>query len=371
MGIRDILKNMWSYQPPSKDELKEPISGGNSWIARKELNARIDTMVNNIGLENQDLDQYVYDEYFLMLFQKNYFVNLFDIETDDVEFKKCWNLFVELCFWFGEAAIINNGIEGMDDTTSLVPVYLKEKKYRPLGDVDKDFTYYFGAPILPMMGDSKFQSKNPTSWGFKELKNKGEFVYGKWNTQCYGAWVWMYKFIKFQKHLMYLTHGSAALQKEIMYFKINNTDTSDYEIKQVYNPKVNIIPILGVNWEDGAKLTNRWGTDKISSEKSMLINDVYDWHIQKYYELFGRKWNVDAKPERNITKEVEASQEQFDVLINETKKYMEIALKECKEKFNVEGEFKSEIKDMSNENETPNNSDNGKVSESTGTQNQQ
>lgn len=340
MSIKEKLKNIWSYQPPSKDELKQPLDGGNNFVVQQEFKARFRNMMESIDLSNTDLDNVVYDEYFLMLFQKNYFVNLFDIKTEDKDFKKCWNLFVELCFWFGEAAIINNGIEGMDDTTNLIPVYLKEKQYTPLGDIQKDFSYYIGAPILPMMGDSKFNIKKPDTWGMKEIKNKGEFVYGKWNTQAYGAWVWMYKFITFQKHLMYLTHNSAYLQKEMMFYKVNNKKTSDAEIKHLYNPKTNIVPIMGVNWDDdGSSLENRWEVDTPSSDKSMIINEVYDFHIQRYYELFGRKLNVDAKKERNITSEVEASQEQFDILINETKKYMEIALQECKEKFGKEGEF--------------------------------
>lgn len=139
---------------------------------------------------------------------------------------------------------------------------------------------------------------------------------------------------------MYLTTGSAYLQKEIMFYKVNNTSTVDDEVKMLYNPKINIVPTMGINWENGdEELENRWMTDKLSHDSTMTINDVYDWTISKYYELFGRKYNIDFKKERNVSGEVEASQEQFDILINETKKYMEIALKQCEEKFGKKGEL--------------------------------
>lgn len=340
MSIREKLKNMWSYQPPSKDELKQPLTGGNNFQVQKEFQARINNMLSSIDIANDNLDNVVYDEYFLMLFQKNYFCNLFDIKTDDIDFHRAWIIFVELCFWYGEAAFINQGIEGIEDTTNIVPVYIKDKKYDAIGNINKNFEYYIGSAILPLMGDSKMWKAKPQFDG-KALVNKNDFVYGKWNTQAYGAWVWMYKFIKFQKDLMYLTHGSAYLQKEMMFYKINNTDTIEDEVKVLYNPKINIVPTIGINWDnkDKTALENRWMSDKLSSDPTVVINEVYDWHMDKYYELFGRKHNVDFKKERNVSSEVEASQEQFDVLINETKKYMEMVLKECKEKFGKSGEL--------------------------------
>lgn len=76
--------------------------------------------------------------------------------------------------------------------------------------------------------------------------------------------------------------------------------------------------------------------------------------MDKYYELFGRKHNVDFKKERNTTSEVDASQEQFDVIINETKKYLEIALKECETKFGKKGRFKIDV-EFDNRNKEENN----------------
>lgn len=344
MGIKEKFKNLWAYQPPSTDTLKQPLDGGNNFQVQQEFLARMNNLLSSIDTGNMNIDNVVYDEYFLMLFQKNYFVNLFDIETEDNDFKRVWNIFVELCFWFGEAAIINNGIEGVDNGTNLIPVYIKNKSYTPIGNIEKDFEYYLGAPILPMVGDTKFNFKNSDTWKLKSFKNKGDFVYGKWNSQGYGCWVWMYKFIKFQRELMFLTHNSAYLQKEIMFYKVNNKSVVNNEIKQLYNPKSNIVYEMGVNWEGDGKMENRWNVETPSNDKSMLINEVYDWHIQKYYELFGRRNNIDFKKERNITDEVNASQQQFDILINETRKFMEISLNELKTKFGKEGKFLIDIK---------------------------
>lgn len=347
MNLKEKLKNMWSFQPKSEsgEKLGEVLTQGNSFTIRREFEARVNNMLNQIDLSNTNLDSVVYDEYFLLLFQKNYFVNLFDIETSDDNFRKCWNLAVETAFWYGDFAIINRGISGDKESTNLIPVYVAKKTHTPLGDIEKDFEYQYSSRIIPMMGDSKLQSKTPDIKHLGNLiKNNDDFVYGRWNTQAYGAWVWMYKFIKLQKELMYLTTGSAYLQKEILFYKINNTSTVNDEIKMIYNPKMNIIPTMGINWDKtSGELENRWMSDKLSHDPTMTINDVYDWTIQKYYELFGRKMNIDTKRERNISSEVEASQEQFDVLINETKKYLDVALNECKEKFGVEGVMKIDI----------------------------
>lgn len=341
MGIKDIIKNMWSIQPPEENNLTQPMSGGNNYTVQQELKARIRNLYQNPSFGNGDLENTVYEEYYLMLFQKNYFVNLFDIETDDQEFRMAWNMFVENCFWYGDGALVNEGIKDVENGSMIVPVYIKERNYNKLGYLDKDFEYYYTAQILPMMGDSKMWKQKP-DLNLKAIKNKSEdYVYAKWNMQGYGAWVWMYKFIKFQRELMFLTHGSAYLQKEIMFYKINNMDTVDDEIRTLYNPKINIVPTYGVDWSSGeTKLENRWNTESLSTDRSMLINEVYDWFINKYYDLFGRKYNIDSKKERNISMEVEASQEQFDVLINETMKFMEMALKDCETKFGKKGTFK-------------------------------
>lgn len=347
MKIVDKIKNMWSYQPPSEDgkQLGEILTGGNNYSIKREFEARLNNMYSQIDLSNTNLDNVVYDEYFLMIFQKNYFVNLYDIETDDDDFRRVWNLAVETAFWYGDFAIINKGINGDKENSKLIPVYVANKSWDYIGNIEKDFEYQYSSRIIPMMGDSKMWSSSPDiSKLGKLIKNKDDYVYAKWNTQGYGAWVWMYKFIKLQKELMYLTTGSAYLQKELIFYKINNTSTVNDEIKMLYNPKMNIVPTMGVNWDKSSgELENRWMSDKLSQDGSMLINDVYDWTIQKYYELFGRKMNIDDKRERNVSDEVQASQEQFDILINETKKYMEIALKECEEKFGKKGVLKIDV----------------------------
>lgn len=360
MSITDRLKNWWSYQPPSKEgELNQPLTGGNNYTIQKEFKARMNNMLNQVNLSNDNLDSIVYDEYFLMLFQKNYFVNLFDIKTDDIEFRRCWNLAVETAFWYGDFAIINKGVSGVEEGEYLVPVYVASKTHTPLGGIEKDFKYQYASNIIPLMSDSKMWGEKPDSKVIANLMvNKDDFVYGKWNTQGYGAWVWMYKFIRLQKELMYLAHGSAYLQKEILFYKVNNTDTVKDEIAMLYNPKMNIVPTMGISWDDeNSALENRWLSDKLSHDSTMTINDVYDWTINKYYELFGRKYNIDSKRERNVTNEVEASQEQFAILINETKKYMEIALKECEEKFGKKGELLLDYERSLGENQEGNNED--------------
>lgn len=351
MGIKSMLKNMWAIQPQEENNLTQPMSGGNNYAVQQELNARIRNLYQSPSFGNGSLEDTVYEEYYLMLFQKNYFVNLFDIETDDQEFRTAWNMFVETCFWYGDAVLINEGIAGVEGGSLLVPAYIKDRNFNKFGYLDKDFEYYYAAQILPMMGDNKMWKQKP-DLNLKAMKNTGEdYVYGKWNMQGYGAWIWLYKFIKFQRELMFLTHGSAYLQKEIMFYKINNMDTVDDEIRTLYNPKINIVPTYGVDWSNGkTKLENRWNTESLSNDKSMLINEVYDWFMNKYYELFGRKYNVDSKRERNISSEVEASQEQFDIVINETMKFMEMALKQCKEKFGKKGEFKINVEKDKNSN---------------------
>lgn len=350
MGIMDKIKQFGAFQPKSTSDIGDPITGGNNYTLRHELKARIDNLTNwfKQSHSRRNSDEFVYDEYFLMLFQKNYFVNLFDIETDDVEFKKCWNLFVELCFWFGDAAIINNGIKDLPDTTTLIPVYIKDKKYTPLGDIDKDFNYIAGGYIIPLIGENK---GDVSKLKLDYIKNvSDDFVYAKWNTQGYGAWVWLYKFIKFQKDLMKLTHNTAYLQREILFLNANNVDSIETDADQIYNPDTNVIVQLGVDWENDGKMNNRWMVDTPSNDKNMTINDVYDWHINTYYDLFGRRRNVDFKKERNVVSEVDASQEQFDILTNETFKYFEIALKECKDKFGKQGDFKFYGRDKENDN---------------------
>lgn len=337
MSIKEKIKNWWTTQPESKDVLKQPLDKGNNFTIQKEFLARFNNMINSIDLSNNQLDDIIYDEYYLMLFQKNYFVNLYDIECEDKDFKKAWYLALEIAFFYGDFAFINKSI---GSENKIVPVYLVEKTFDEIGNLESDFKYQNAIDIVPLISSSSNWKDRP-DFKVKTFKNSFDFVYGKWNAQSYGAWIWLYKFIKLQKQLMYLTTSSAYLQKEVLFYKVNNTDTVEDEIKSLYNPKTNIIKSIGVNWENNdAKMENRWMCDKLSKDSTMTINEVYDWHMQKWYEIFGRKYNVDFKKERNVTSEVDASQEQFDILQNETKKYLQIVLDECKEKWGINAIFR-------------------------------
>ena len=100
-----------------------------------------------------------------------------------------------------------------------------------------------------------------------------------------------------------------------------------------FDPTNPFVVNLGVQEE----LSNRFASEDIASTKTGTdAIDYYNKLISIYYHLFGRKINNDVKKERNISSEVEASQENYDVVQSDWLNQFAIFIEELKQKSGID-----------------------------------
>lgn len=130
------------------------------------------------------------------------------------------------------------------------------------------------------------------------------------------------------------------LSKKLKYVENNENSTTD-ELNCLFNPILPYVKVKGINpvSDNRALIGNSIEEIKVGSGNTKDITDYIDWYQNFWYSKIGRRSNVNEKQERNINSEVMTSQNNFDVLENELRDWLEIGLNQMKEKFGVDVEL--------------------------------
>lgn len=152
-------------------------------------------------------------------------------------------------------------------------------------------------------------------------------------------------FIKLQSNLLdMLTTEGFTLIKKLNYQASSPTVIKD-EMKNFFNPKspFNLSTFIDDEMKSRFKVLNLKEDDKNN------FLQYFEFTMNTYYSLLGRRFNIDMKAERNVSGEIEASQSNFDILEYEHVIQMENFIKDFKNKFGID------IKDYRDENEQDSN----------------
>lgn len=145
----------------------------------------------------------------------------------------------------------------------------------------------------------------------KELTNL--FIF-KWNQQCLGAYVLMLPFCKLQQMWLNQITMLSILQSKQFYIKQTLKSEDKSWVINFLNPKyVWLIIRKGLGLSDKVELIDNTA---LLQNISVAI-DNYKKLVDIYNDIFGIKNNTDFKKERNVSDEIEASQDQFNALQNE------------------------------------------------------
>lgn len=84
--------------------------------------------------------------------------------------------------------------------------------------------------------------------------------------------------------------------------------------------------------DDSVAINNRFAELKTSNQgDSPQINQAYTNFLLAYYTMLGRRLNLNDKKERNVASEIEAEQDNFDVLENDHLLHLEAFLSSLKD----------------------------------------
>lgn len=310
-----MSSNIFSKEPP--------ITGGSFFASKQNLKARESVINTQFLMKTVDegvkkylnSENFTYNLYFLLQQQADYFTNLVPFRFNDKLLTENIYKVIRCAVIYGKAAIwwTKEGI---------IPYYIAHVEYSP----------FTGKPVYmkAQLVDNVFSQKalEPTIKEFVEFdikkdENAFENVYILNSSSCgFGGLIRWLPFLKqFDNLLKMLYVHSYSYMKFIMY-DVKDTSYVDKELELFFN---NQLPFL-INLGDENLLRNKFKEFNFESSGKSAIFDYLDKFLETYYNLIGRRFNVDFKKERNVTSEVEASQDNFDVLQNELKQYIILML---------------------------------------------
>lgn len=287
-----------------------PINGGNTFEMEKILNTKEDTIKDYIrGNLDQNvlINQYNYWE--LLQFQADYFASTVRVTFEDNIIDPKVYLLFRCNFLYGNVGMYKQGED-------LIPLVEASFNIDDKGNLIK-VTAYSAYEVATTTGTlTENAHKFKTKWILKkdDLKNYARLVVPSFG---FGAIVRWYKFIMQQESLLKKIYSYSFLLNKKITYNVNDTDAATIELKRFFNDNY---PFL-INLDTVSPNANKFEVEGVGSggNSSEDIFFYYEKWLKIYYEMLGRRFNIDRKGERNITSEVEASQDNFTILENEMK----------------------------------------------------
>lgn len=286
-----------------------PITGGNSYEIKKQL--EVQDLINKATIPKLNLQRYTrnlegtsYNFYWLLQFQANYFVSIFPVKTPDHKLNKLIYECFRVHFLYGNCGIYKKG-------DLLIGVYEKRVFTNKLGEITKiEF-----ALLNDLVQNQNLADTTTIETCFTLNAEELEKNYARLRTTSigFGAIVTWLPFIKQQESLLKKIYMYSFIFHRKIAYKANDLSTSRDELDAFFNEDIPFYVELDADIGTG----NKFSTQDIGGSTNGGVNELkeyYNFFIESYYHLLGRRLNVDTKKERNVSSEVEASQETFDVL---------------------------------------------------------
>lgn len=287
------------------DTFKEPITLGNAYNIDKKLKVQHDININTMDVS---IDSYKgrytdqkYQFWNILNFHADYFQNLLQFELLGENNQELFNKILK-CFRY-QWLYGNCGIYKMGDR--LIPVYEIKRVNDGNGEPKK---IHLGLLNLIISGNELIEPKDD-EWKVINADDVNYCcLYG--NVNGFGAVVNWMPFIKQQTSLLKRIHTLSFILNKKLIYKIQDPAFTKKELELFLDDDLPIIFKL-----DGIT-GNVFSTEEIQglSEGVDATITYYEFFVKIYYELLGRRMNVDYKMERNIAAEVDASQSNYNIL---------------------------------------------------------
>lgn len=298
-------------------EKNTPFTGGNTYQTQQALRVQQEIDFNTLR-ERQNaasdvkgvlaeitaelIDDRNFNEWVLLNFQADYFCGTCRFECDDLEMREKIIKVIRGAFLMGSAGLLKkNGY--------WIPVYVSSIKEGPDGTISK--AQYYELEVALSYLNTLQTLKHDYNFTFANLRNDEELIVFKWGIAALPAFLTIWPFVKFQHSLLKQLISLSFTYNKKMFYTINNKSISKEELKLMFDPANPFI----INFGNLDEMRNRFSSEDLantSMNKDMV--EYYNQVVNAYYHIYGRRVNNDIKKERNISSEVEASQENYDVV---------------------------------------------------------
>lgn len=300
MGLRKIFKR----EPPA--------NGGNTFELQKILDAKetnIKDYIRNDLAPNIVKNQYTFWE--LLQFQADYFASTLQFTFKDNDLDPKLYVLMRCNFLYGNVGLYKKGED-------LIPIVESSFEMDGAGNIKKIVGYSAYEVVMQTgtLAENTHKFKTKYTITKKDMENYARLHVGSWG---FGAVVRWTKFILQQESLLKKIYIHSYLLNKKITYNVNDISAANVEVKRFFNDDY---PFL-INIDTISPNANKFEVEGVgatgNSNDSESIFYYYEKFLKIYYEMLGRRMNTDRKGERNITSEVEASQEQFLILENEMK----------------------------------------------------
>lgn len=351
MGIKSLFNRNKEEKGNSKqydittgsndfDITTAPNSTGNAYEFRQELDASIKRALISTGdyIENYSnpkkikksdlkgadydekefvdfIDQRSLNEWFMLQLQANYFTNTINFRCSNYSIENSIRKVIRAAYLYGKAGLYFDELVG-----KWVPVMVSQEVVSKSGDIIGGKLY-----IIQNFDKQYDFEKNRIDYVL-DISNASNLAIFRWGVDTQSAIIYHYPFVRLQTQILkQLSLTSLVLAKKIQYHVQGNVANKE-EISNWLNPFKFIVSVF-----NGGTKNGRFELVKRENNDNGLAEIEYYKHLTNvYYSLFGRRVNDDIKKERNITDEVSATQESFDVLQENWKSMFRLFIKQLK-----------------------------------------
>lgn len=322
-----------------------PLSGGNTYTMEKNLKAQIDidlstitqNVKNSLSKFSASSSMHTYNEWFLLNLMADYFVSIFPFKFESATLNRACYAAMRVAQLYGGSGIYKLGI-------NLMPCYIVKSEV----DIFGNFTRLEVSSAYNVLSLQSITPKIKTPTIIIEGAELQNFAYLLPNGFGFGGIVKWMPFIKQLNSLLKMGYShSYSFIKTILY-KVKDTSAITQELDLYFNAENPFL--LNVNDEDNLIGNKFQEFNFANNDKSSFMNYV-DWFLNTHYNLLGRRFNVDTKNERNIAAEVNASQDNFDILQNEQVIYTIDFLNKVREMTGLEWDRNNQNDEMEQDNE--------------------
>lgn len=301
-----------------------PLTGGTVYSDQQKLKAA--ETITAIGLNetiNTSLvndESFNYEFWFVLNFHCEYFANYFKLECEDLNIYDAVIKAFKGYFYYGKSGILF--IENKP-----IPVYEVKRTFINNGKV-KNIELGFLTEIFSSEPNQLYEKPKNTILITGEFADK-YYCELKGGISAYLKWI---PFVKLQTQILKMVNNHRFFINKKIAAVMKDPGALNEELKAYFNPDNPFLIKIGNVGDVETNMYEEMGMNNVDNS----VLSYYESITKIYYELLGRRKNTDFKKERNITAEVNASQENFDILLNNEKHYKELFLKRVSEISGVE-----------------------------------
>lgn len=260
---------------------------------------------------------FTYNYYFLLQQQADYFTSLVPFRFFNKNITEAIYKVIRCGVIYGKAAVWNTA-------NGIIPLYINEVTYDSLTGEP----IYMSCNLIDNVFSQKAIEPSFKKW---TVFQKGEFdnVY-IFNSSSlgFGGLIRWQPFLKQLENILRMLYTHSYSYLKFILYDVKDISFIQQEMELFFNSES---PFL-VNLGDETLMKNKFKEFNFSNTNKSEFFEYLNQFLNTYYSLIGRRYNVDFKKERNISDEVKASQDNFDILQNELKQYIYLLLDWVKSK---------------------------------------